>query len=260
MDHSGRHSLAVVIPTVGRNSLVRAARSVFQQKISLKIHLLIGVDVDLGRQVNTLRDQIEREKPSNFTLTWLDVGYSTSRRHGGQHACNFGGAIRSVLTFLADARYVMYLDDDDWLHEEHAKDILKAIQDVSWAHSLCFYANSDTCEILEVDELESVGVYKGIYANKFGGFVRPSGLTIDKLKLLHLTHLWSCSAFPTGDGEDRLMFSALMSQPHRSTNRATVFHSLDPRDSMHTERLRFLASKGRTSVTVTKNETVRSEI
>ena len=196
-------------------------------------------------------------RPANVKLTWLDLHYSTSGRHGGVHNCFFGGSLRSALTFLANAEIVVYLDDDDWLHENHLAQILKAIEGKKWAFAYSMYADGNTGSPLCVDEIESVGVNKGIFKDNFGGFVRPSGMAINKMKLLHFIHLWSCSPFPTGDGEDRLVFDRLRKEEHACTGNATVYYALDPLDGNHGVRLAFMKSKGVEFTATTKAGSVR---
>ncbi|WP_297369870.1 glycosyltransferase family 2 protein [Acidocella sp.] len=239
-----RHDLAIAIATVCRPSLLRAVRSVFAQSPDLRLQVLIGVDADLFGAGPALRDVIARETPANVTVTWVDPGYSTSRRHGGPHACGYGGALRTVLSFLADARHVMYLDDDDWLAPSHCADIIAVLPGHKWAFAYSIYADGASARGLAVDELESVGVGRGVFAERFGGFVRPSGLALDKLALLHILHLWACSPFEGGDGEDRLIFTQLKDQPHACTGKATIFYALDPKDGMHPQRCAFIARRG----------------
>jgi hypothetical protein len=239
-----RHALAIVIVTICRESLLRAVRSIFAQTLSLPIQVLIGVDHDPDHRASDLKALLEQERPEHIKLTWVDLGYSTSRRHGGPHPCYFGGSLRSALTFLADSEIVMYLDDDDWLAESHSEDILKAIEGKSWAFSYCTYADSNLSQGLCVDEIESVGVGKGVFQKHYNGFVRPSGLALNKLKLSPILHLWADSPFPTGDGEDRLIFNQLKTQPHGCTEKATVYYALDPKDGMHSLRVQFMRQKG----------------
>ncbi|KQV36730.1 hypothetical protein [Massilia sp. Root335] len=241
-----RHALAVVLLTTCRLSLARALRSVFRQRLAagVRIQVLLGVDGDPHGRLQALLAALLPECPAHVTLTLINPGYSTSRRHGGPHASFYGGALRSALTLLADSRVVVYLDDDDWLKEDHCAAILHAIDGKAWAFSYSIYADGNTGQELCVDGLESVGVGRGIYAERFGGFVRPSGLAIDKLRLLHLVHLWSCAAFPTGDGEDRLVFEQLRHEPHGCTGVATVCCALDPNDALHARRVEFMRSQG----------------
>ncbi len=191
-----------------------------------------------------MRATLVAECPGNVSLTWLNVGYSTSRRRGGPHSSFYGGSLRAALTLLADAEIVTYLDDDDWFAAEHCADILKAISGRKWAFAYSIYADNETGEGLCIDEIESVGVDKGIYATDFGGFVRPSGLALNKLELLPIVHLWSYAEWPSGDGEDRLIFDRLRGEPHACTGKATVYAAIDPQDTKHAERVAFMRSRG----------------
>lgn len=239
-----RHDLAIVITTVCRESLLRAVHSVYRQQTTARIQILVGVDVDQHGRGDELEQRLRADCPAHISLFWLNPGYSTSRRHGGPHSCCFGGSLRSVLTLLADAEVVMVLDDDDWLAPSHCRDILSAIEGHEWAYAYSIYSDGNSGEGICVDGLESVGPDRGICKNNFGGFVRPSGMAINKLALLHLIPLWADSPFPDGDGEDRLMFGRLRHHSHRCTGQATVYYALDPKDWMHTYRLRYMAEQG----------------
>ena len=169
----GRHAVAVAIVTTCRASLARAVRSVFRQRLADgqggRIQVLLGVDCDPDGRLATLLDELAPECPPHVTVTLINLGYSTSRRHGGPHASYYGGSLRSALTLLADSRVVVYLDDDDWLKEDHCARILQAIDGKKWAYSYSIYADGNTGQELCVDGLESVGVGRGIYAETFGG-------------------------------------------------------------------------------------------
>lgn len=135
--------MAVVIATVCRPSLVRAVRSVYEQDIDQPIQLLVGVDIDRFGQAEKLRRRLSKECPPHVDLVWLQSGYSTARRHGGVHRCFFGGALRTTLSFLANAPVITYLDDDDWYAPDHLRRLLSAAEGKDWAYSLCHYAERD---------------------------------------------------------------------------------------------------------------------
>lgn len=253
-----RHDIAIVIITICRESLLRAVRSLFAQQRPGRMQILIGVDCDPQGRLEQVRAILDAECPGGTTLTWLDLGYSTSRRHGGVHTCYFGGSLRTALSFLADAEIVMYLDDDDWLAETHCADILACIGDRKWAFAYSMYADGQRGQGLCIDEIESVGVGKGIYSKSKGGFVRPSGMAINKLKLPHILYLWAESFNAAGDGEDRLIFEKLRRESHACTGKATVYYTLDPNDGMHAERVAFMQSKGVSCESVPKEGSVRS--
>jgi len=242
--NAASHAVAVVIVTTCRLSLLRAVRSVYRQRIDGRVQVLVGVDCDPHGRLQSLLAELAPACPSHVTLSLIDLGYSTSRRHGGVHASFYGGSLRSALTLLADSRVVAYLDDDDWFKDDHCARMLAAIEGKKWAFSYSIYADGNTGREWCVDEIESVGVDRGIYAERFGGFVRPSALAIDKLQLLHVVHLWSCAAFAGGDGEDRLVFEQLRREPHGCTGVASVCVALDPHDALHGQRVAFMRSRG----------------
>lgn len=243
-----RHDLAVVVVSVCRASLIRAVSSIFMQKTSAKIQVLVGIDQDPEDQSRYMEQFLRELCPEHVELLWLSPGYSTSSRHGGPHSCGFGGSLRTVLSFLADAEYVMYLDDDDWLTPSHCQDLLSVIGDKDWAYAYSLYCDGNSAKVLCVDALESVGVDRGVFKTRFGGFVRPSGLMLHKLRLSHILHLWSISPYDQGPGqgagEDRLIFNQLKQHPYACSEKATVCYALDPRDMMHEARARFMRHQG----------------
>lgn len=252
-----RHDLSVVIVSVCRSSLIRAVESVFNQEFTGRIQVIVGVDIDLYGEELKIKNQLLSSCPDNCTLTWLNIGYSTSRRHGGVHACYFGGSLRSALSFLADSVHVMYLDDDDWLAPRHCSDMLSVIGDHHWAFGYCIYADGNTSKGICIDQIESVGVGKGVYRKMYGGFVRPSGLLFNKLNMLPVLSLWSQSPFESGDGEDRLIFEAIKELSHACSNQATVFYTLDAKDGNHDLRMTYIRQQGINYDFETKVESVR---
>src|SRR5689334_17038874 len=197
---------AVVLQTVLRPSVERAIRSVFAQDLNERIHLLIGVDKRQGRPARIGR--LLHSCPQNVTVTLFDPGYSTSARHGGVHTNHFGGALRTILSFAANSRYIAYLDDDDWYAENHLSTLLKAIRGNEWAFSQRWFVNPYNLEPMCIDTIENLGPGAGIYG-QWGGFACPSSLMIDKKACAPILHLWSEAGTPRGDAEDRIFFKAL---------------------------------------------------
>jgi hypothetical protein len=101
---------AVVMPTTLRATLRDALASIFGQNFRGTIQVLIGIDTPKGDLA-----AIEAAcalRPRNVAVHLFWPGYSTAARHGGVMKPGDGGALRSILTFLANSPYVAYLDDD----------------------------------------------------------------------------------------------------------------------------------------------------
>jgi len=237
---------SIIVATIGRESLWRTVQSVFRQTHPGILQILIGVDAEWFQPVWPMVQELMREMPRNVFITPINLGYSTSVRHGGVHTCRFGGSLRTALSFLAASEHITYLDDDDWCEPEHIRLLLAAVQGHSWAFTLSNYADPNTGAVLGIDTIESVGPGRGIYKETLGGFVRPSALLLNKLKLAHILHLWSVSPYRTGDEEDRLVFGQLLKVgDYGQTGVPTLNCCLDPGDKMHDLRMKSLGMEGR---------------
>lgn len=235
---------AVVMTTTGRASLIRAARSVFAQTSKGRIQLLIGMDKAVHGPMPYA--ELHAECPAHCHVTLLDLGYSTSSRHGGLYRAHDGGALRTILTYAANSRYVCYLDDDNWMAEAHISTLLCAIDNNDWAYSYRWFVDPETATPLCVDEWESIGPDRGYFNYDFGGWVDPNSLMIDKLRCQRAIDLWT-APLPrdvTRMSADRNVFAALRAN-HRcaATGLATSFYVISPTDVLHERRMGWIASK-----------------
>lgn len=215
----GLFDVAVVIPTIVRSSLLKAVSSVYRQNFEGTIQILIGVDT--VKEEMSLLDDLLEGCPENITVTLFDPGYSTSTRHGGIHQAPYdGGAIRTILTFLAHSALVAYLDDDNSWHKNHLTSLAKAIVGADWAFSYRWLIDDETGRKASLDKWHSTGPGKdtGI------GFCDPNTLMINKLKCLDILHVWSHSETSL---VDRPFYTALArKKTGRCTNKATVFYRI----------------------------------
>jgi hypothetical protein len=232
---------AVVIPTVLRPSLTQGLHSIFAQRFPGRIHILIGIDNIRGDLA--LIDAACAARPPNCAVQVFWPGYSTSVRHGGLTPPGDGGALRSVLTYLANAPYVAYLDDDNWWEPEHLYQLRRAMDDAEWAFALRWFVHPGTRRPVCVDIWESVGPGQGIFKEHFGGFVDPSCLMINKVACPRAPHHWNFPLANDPMSADRSVF-AFLKENHkpRGTGRPTVFYTLNANDGLHPTRLRLMGS------------------
>ena len=100
---------------------------------------MIGIDVATGTQ--DIIETLQSECPSHMTMTVIDIGYSTSTRHGGIYFNWSGGSLRTILSYAANSKYLAYLDDDNWWSPSHLTDLLQVIQGEDWAYSYRWYGD-----------------------------------------------------------------------------------------------------------------------
>jgi len=236
-------AVGVVIPTILRPSLLRAVRTVFAQDMSEPFQVLIGIDIPQGDPA--IIDILRQECPSHITLTVVDLGYSTSTRHGGFYPNHYSGSLRTVLSYAANSRSVAYLDDDDWWAPNHLSSLVEAIDGRDWAFSYRWLVDRATGWPICRDEWDSVGPGRGINQERFGGFISPSNLILNKNSCHFVFPHWSLAAFTNGSGEDRLVFDELLKAPSwASTGRYSCFYEVSEEVQTHAYHAQELAERG----------------
>lgn len=214
--------VAVVMPTVVRPTLAQAIRSVYAQAFAGRIQILVGIDRWSGERA--LLDGLSAESPSHVALNVVDLGYSTSSRHGGIYPSHFGGALKTILSFAANSRYVAYLDDDNWYAPQHLASLLQAIRGKAWAFSLRHFVESGSDEPLCPDTWESMGPGRGVYADAQGGFVDTNCFLLDALACCDVFVEWAMTRASGGTGGDRQVLGRLAGRPWGTNDQHTVFY------------------------------------
>jgi hypothetical protein len=211
--------IAVVMTTVVRPTIQQAIRSVFAQQFEGRIQILVGIDKWEGDRA--LLDGLSGEKPSHIEMTIVDLGYSTSCRHGGLYPSRFGGSLKTMLSYAANSRYVAYLDDDNWYAPEHAASMLKAVAGKVWAFSLRHFVDRKSGEYLCPDTWESMGPGRGIYAEAQGGFVDTNCYLLDTQACYDVFPEWAMTRFAGRTGTDHQVPSGWLPDPgvERRANR-----------------------------------------
>lgn len=232
LDAAGRDAqapadFAVVIGTVLRPSLREAIESVYRQALRGTIQILIGVDkADAPRAPLA---ELLRARPPHVSALVLDPGYSTSARHGGLHGAHDGGALRTILSYLANSRRVAYLDDDNRWLPDHLASLARAMEGFDWAFSLRRFVDARSGEDLCVDRWDSAGPGRGSRRTSLGGFVDPNCLMIDKLRAEDALALWTRPLTAWKATADRRVFRHLVRyHPVGWSGRATVCYSIRP--------------------------------
>jgi hypothetical protein len=230
---------AVVIPTVLRPHLQPALHSIFAQTFPGRIHILVGIDSHQGDLA--MIDAVCSQRPSHCVVQILWPGFSTSVRHGGLTPPGDGGALRTVLTYLANSPYVAYLDDDNWWDPNHLYQMRQALDAADWGFALRWFVHPETRRPICVDTWESVGPGKGLYNERFGGFVDPSCLMINKVACPGAAPNWNFPLKVDPMSADRTVFAHLSRNPRwQCTGQATAFYTMNAADGMHQLRMRLI--------------------
>jgi glycosyltransferase involved in cell wall biosynthesis len=230
----------VVIPTILRPTLADTVQSVFGQRFDGSVQILIGIDASKGD--TTLIEQICGSIPDRQSVLLFYPGYSTSCRHGGVHISRNDGSMRTMLSYLANSRYVAYLDDDNWWSDDHLSSLHAVLRaGAEWAYALRWFVHPGSRQPICRDEWESVGPDKGYFSKwGWGGWVDPNCLAIDKIACEAVLRWWSVPV-PNSRANmdsDRNVFRVLKTEFHGvPTGRYSVYYELNETDLMHPYRL-----------------------
>ena len=237
--------VAVVMPTLLRPSIFHALRSVFAQIGDFRVQVMIGLDQPPPEQAEQLLKAALQTRPSGWCVHVLWPGYSTSQRHGGFGKAKDGGVLRSVLSQLSNASRIAYLDDDNWWAPEHLSGLLGAIEGHDWAWSGRWFMHPRTLKPICPDIWESAGPGEGIFSERFGGFVDPNCLMIDRCRVPQVLDLWNRPREddPTQMTADRTVFAALKALDGRPSGKYSTFYVMRETDGMHPVRLNVMGQK-----------------
>ena len=214
--------VGVVMTTIVRPTIAQAIRSVYAQRLKGRIQILVGIDRWEGER--GLIEQLISECPANVAVTVLDLGYSTSRRNGGLYPSHYGGALKTIMSYAANSRYVTYLDDDNWYAPDHLASLLAAVAGKDWAYSLRHFVDGGTGDLLCPDTWESMGPGQGVYGRAQGGFVDTNCFLIDKLACNDVFPEWAMTRAPGGTGGDRQVLQRLLKRPWGTNGAHSVFY------------------------------------
>jgi hypothetical protein len=224
--------VAVVIPTLLRPDLAQALGSIYAQDFHGRIQVVIGVDI---RQHEPAATEAALEaRPPNVSAVFLHLPFSTSVRHGGVHLALDGGALRSILSLIANSRYVTYLDDDNLMLPQHLRRLHEAVQGKAWSYTQRMLVDEATDVDLAIDRWDSVGPGRGRMAAE-GGFVDTNCLMVDKVKVGKVLGRWCEPLFPQqrpGYTADRHFFQAIAKAPYGRVDEATVRYKVRPTNIM----------------------------
>lgn len=136
--------VAVVTPTIGTQYLEKNLDSVSKQKYK-KINHVVVCD---GPQY----EDAVRSVTSKFNVTNLFLPQNT-----GSNGYN-GHRIYASVPYLIDADYFIFLDEDNWIDDDHIESLVDTVQNYDWAFSFRKIIDKDDKYICN-DDCESLGLW-----------------------------------------------------------------------------------------------------
>jgi len=175
--------IAIVTPTTGNPYLAKAIYSVRYQSVPVDHYVFVD-----GKQYWFKAYEITRQYPH---LKVYQLPENT-----GSNGFN-GHRIYAASSFLVNADYVFFLDEDNYYDSDHVESCMALIQKngLDWAYSLRKIVGEDG-EYLCHDDCDSLGFY-GNYCDGRPGFVDTSCYAFSLKVLTTLGHVWYSNEYTT---------------------------------------------------------------
>jgi hypothetical protein len=221
-------SVVVITPTVGKDSLNLAHKSVLEQTYKGDLtHLVV---VDGSEFLPQATNQLSLDSRTWITSTPMNVGANGM----------YGHRIFASYPHLVDHDYILFLDDDNWYGATHIESLIDTIRSkqLDWAYSLrCVYDNG---KFLAEDKCESIGKWPIWFTQDTptpGHLVDTSSFCFKREFLIQCCHLWHY-----GWGGDRRFYGLIKDQSkHDTTGLHTLHYNLPDMDRAYGGDRQFFA-------------------
>lgn len=178
----------VIIPTTGATEVRTAIESVLNQTYPTTCYVICDGDQFRGK-VKPILDDYPQVKSCYLPINVGAKGF-------------YGHRVYAAFTHLVDTEYVMYLDQDNWLHPNHVESCVNTIkeQKLDWCYSLRQIHKKDGKFVCN-DDCESLGkwqTYHGMHHIDTNSYCLKTEIAV---KL--------ASAWHGGWGQDRVFLQAV---------------------------------------------------
>jgi hypothetical protein len=182
-------SATVIIPTTGAPELKQAIQSVLNQTYETTCYVVVDGEENYGKVSSIVSEFGGRIKLASLPINVGAKGF-------------YGHRIYAAFTHLVNTDYVMWLDQDNWLYQNHVKDCVETIEatNLDWCYSLRQIHKKDGTFVC-FDDCESLGkwqTYHGINHIDTNSYCLKTSIAI---KLAQVWH--------GGWGQDRVFLNAV---------------------------------------------------
>jgi len=166
--------VAVITPTIGTDYLEKNLESVSKQTYKDLKHVVV---CDGSQYESKVRDTIK-----SFNVTPFFLPENTGANNYNGHR------IYGSVPYLIDADYFIFLDEDNWIDENHVESLVSSVKGYDWAFSLRKIIDKENNYICN-DDCESLGLWHTCLSpDEF--FVDVGCYFLPKKKAIQLSPIW----------------------------------------------------------------------
>ncbi len=202
--------ITIVTPTIGSKFLKKLLQSIHQQEglnRDFQIEHFIVVDhAEVHRtQVNTILNEV---LPQHGVKRYIfDIPFSSGANQYKGHR------IYSAIPQFANGEYVILLDDDNFLYENHIANFVKVVREkeYDWVYSLRSIVDKND-KFLCKDQCESLGYLSPVFYNPQSYLIDTNCYFVKSTIIKQSCHIWNRVAQYNDNDPDRQFGRILMSQ------------------------------------------------
>jgi len=188
-------SATVIIPTTGVPELKKAISSVLNQTYPTTAYVVIDGKDNWDSVYNYVLDSIEYNWENKVEIAALPLNVGANGFYGHR--------VYAAFTHLVNTDYVLYLDQDNWMDNDHVETCIKTIEEqkLDWCYSLRSIYDKDE-KFLVNDNCESLGkwpVFSGDYNH-----IDTNCYCLKTQLAVKIASVWH-----GGWGQDRVFYSIL---------------------------------------------------
>lgn len=193
-----KETVTIVTPTTGTKYLKQNIESVQKQSYSHIQHLIF---IDGKEHLNKVSDIVKSIDLKN-NVDIIPLPYSVGKDRFNGHRM-YGAS-----PYLAKGEFICYLDEDNWIDENHVESLIQTVEGKSWAFSMRKIVDSDGNFVCN-DDCESLGKYPSIL-NEEDYFVDVNCFFLSRNIALQTSNIWYRKAREPGVPEvDRFLTAVL---------------------------------------------------
>ena len=175
-------SVAIITPTIGKDTLKRCVESVNKQTFkNIKHHIVIDGTTFADGVIESIRAAVGDD--------WSQIYTSTLSENVGANGW-YGHRVYAAYSFLFNADAVCFLDEDNWFEPDHIEYLVNTISDknLDWSFSFRKIFDKDGNYLFE-DNCESLGIHPA-YMNEQVYHIDTSSYMVRKDVAVRIGGAW----------------------------------------------------------------------
>ena len=226
---------SIITPTIGHPTLSKLLVSVSSQLINEDIqieHIIVIDGPEYKNEVQNILNIIPIQ--NNHERHIIELPYNTGKKG------YFGHKIYSSITHLVNGDFVIYLDNDNWLDNDHILNYYNAIKQYNYDWMFCLRKIWDIQgNYICNDDCESLGYISNSFYNRDVYFIDTNCTCVKKEIAVKFCYVWNNMGTNNNNDPDRIYSRILMTlyPNYECTFKYSVNYSVENRTQSVTQNM-----------------------